>query len=724
MNFYKKYKKYKDKYNKLKQLNILNILKGGAYDVTTSGNFKLSYNIFDEKNKDTSYPDMIKLPKYDNTLFIFNDNVEYYKSIINGSGNANIREHINNLRSWGIPTGTLSNGGFTGLTQVINPKTAKNYIDDAIQDIKAVIWKRSTTTNPVQQIIYSGFEKKQIYIEGIKIPYLAMAIFTFSDDINEYIITKLYEVYKFMQKPTDTSFTYSNANTYEYKTASVLPGVPAVGLPVVPTNNTDLQNSIDLGFQNTGSINIQLNVNKDSPLHKYIVELYIQITSKKPPEDFSKNFHISLFTIIFYKYHPYIQTQEFIDKLTKLQDNLDCITQKINTNQDYKDIKDNLAFTTNNEFDIFGDTKIMDDRYFVEKLKGQTHTNVILKETKTVLCKYLFGDTIYVASEGTGQQYNLDKTKFSKDDMYYFKKDNSEALYKIKKDDPTFESHISITKLRFITKLDFSLNKNIILQKIKGKITPTQSETKYDFTNFKFLCSNRGLDNLDKSSTTKSSTTKSDIDLSEVVSKEDELKEKYEMCDKHFTSLTENQKMALNAYQGNKYKEINEYLHKHSGKLNPKDFDMTYHDKKELYEIIKTLLEIFSSDNKLVSTKKFFVYRNFNFGNATDTKQNSIDMANAPIGNVINFNGLMSVSATKNGSPIIKANDIQIGSKWIKPIGTIIIPKNVPYICTSTDSALATGKDNDEEEIILHPGTLTKINNDDNLGIWLYTKNN
>ena len=48
-----------------------------------------------------------------------------YEKTNAGGGNASIRPYKANLRSWGIPT-------------------VQFYIDNAINDIKALIWKRSS----------------------------------------------------------------------------------------------------------------------------------------------------------------------------------------------------------------------------------------------------------------------------------------------------------------------------------------------------------------------------------------------------------------------------------------------------------------------------------------------------------------------------------------------------------------------------------------------------
>lgn len=94
-------------------------------------------------NKPGVYGDfnwMIKQSEYSNALFIFNDNEEHHETCIKGHGNASIRiynrfgNYKSQPRSAGIPTGTLSQGGYSFLTSNVQ-KT----VDNSIQEIKQLI---------------------------------------------------------------------------------------------------------------------------------------------------------------------------------------------------------------------------------------------------------------------------------------------------------------------------------------------------------------------------------------------------------------------------------------------------------------------------------------------------------------------------------------------------------------------------------------------------------
>lgn len=78
--------------------------------------------IYCESNKYGDFTWMIRQLEYQDSLFIFNDNIESKHSYTNGCGNASIREYnkynpyIDIPRSAGIPTGSLISRGFISLT--------------------------------------------------------------------------------------------------------------------------------------------------------------------------------------------------------------------------------------------------------------------------------------------------------------------------------------------------------------------------------------------------------------------------------------------------------------------------------------------------------------------------------------------------------------------------------------------------------------------------------
>jgi hypothetical protein len=116
---------------------------------------------------------MCKQPEYSNTLFIFNDNEEYHNSDRKGHGNAVVRcynKYNSNLKkpkSAGIPTGTLSSGGYQELNSDVI-----NIVTGSIKEIKELLQFHS-----YDSICYSvSLEKK-----------LGTGIFNVNDKVINYI---------------------------------------------------------------------------------------------------------------------------------------------------------------------------------------------------------------------------------------------------------------------------------------------------------------------------------------------------------------------------------------------------------------------------------------------------------------------------------------------------------------------------------------------------------
>ncbi len=83
---------------------------------------------------------MCNQPEYVNALFIFNDNEEFHETCRAGGGNAIMRKYnkynknLEKPKSAGIPTGTLTLGGYTQLdAHVIK------VVDKAIEEIRELI---------------------------------------------------------------------------------------------------------------------------------------------------------------------------------------------------------------------------------------------------------------------------------------------------------------------------------------------------------------------------------------------------------------------------------------------------------------------------------------------------------------------------------------------------------------------------------------------------------
>jgi hypothetical protein len=134
-------------------------------------------NIYEGRKKYGDYKWMIKQPEYDDILFIFNDNEECHDTNISGGGNAIIRKYnkyntnLEKPRSAGIPTGTLSFGGYDELSEYV-----KMQIDSSIEEIKEII-----------QI----YNYKKICYSINKDNTFGTGIFTVDEDVKNYIVQKI-----------------------------------------------------------------------------------------------------------------------------------------------------------------------------------------------------------------------------------------------------------------------------------------------------------------------------------------------------------------------------------------------------------------------------------------------------------------------------------------------------------------------------------------------------
>ncbi len=128
---------------------------------------------YEGRNEYGDFNFMIKQEEFNNSLFIFNDNVEDHFNSKKGGGNAIIRKYnrhgeLDKPRSAGIPTGSLENGGFDELNEI-----TKYVVLSSIQEIKDLIQKYNYDT-----IIYA-IDKKT--------GKLGTSIFDVDDDVIDYI---------------------------------------------------------------------------------------------------------------------------------------------------------------------------------------------------------------------------------------------------------------------------------------------------------------------------------------------------------------------------------------------------------------------------------------------------------------------------------------------------------------------------------------------------------
>lgn len=121
---------------------------------------------------------MIKLEQYNDSLFIFNDNIEEHCSAKRGAGNAVIRP-FNKYglfkdypRSAGIPTGSYKDRGFKNLND-----NNKNIIDGAFEEIHELIKKYN-----YKRIFYSSEKDSDL---------VGTSLFEVDKEVLEYITNKI-----------------------------------------------------------------------------------------------------------------------------------------------------------------------------------------------------------------------------------------------------------------------------------------------------------------------------------------------------------------------------------------------------------------------------------------------------------------------------------------------------------------------------------------------------
>lgn len=153
---------------------------------STLEKIKLLPCVFKKPGKVGDFSWMLRRSKYNDVLFLFNDNQEQFEAFLEykrsgeynelaesrGGGNAVIRPYqlLDPPRAAGIPTGSNGKG-------YIDLNKAKPYIDDAISNIKNLI-----NTGFYKRIAYSAEEDRRT---------LGSSIYIISDDVKEYIVSSL-----------------------------------------------------------------------------------------------------------------------------------------------------------------------------------------------------------------------------------------------------------------------------------------------------------------------------------------------------------------------------------------------------------------------------------------------------------------------------------------------------------------------------------------------------
>jgi len=121
---------------------------------------------------------MINEEKYSNSLFIFNDNISHHHTNIKGGGNAIIRPFNKYgkggiIRSSGIPTCKYIprkiSKRFSILSEIFYNKSAKEYIDESIEEIKNILKNNKSEDNNLigDKIFNIGLDVKKYITEKI-----------------------------------------------------------------------------------------------------------------------------------------------------------------------------------------------------------------------------------------------------------------------------------------------------------------------------------------------------------------------------------------------------------------------------------------------------------------------------------------------------------------------------------------------------------------------------
>ena len=115
----------------------------------------------------------------ENSIFIFNDNIEHNKTNRTGGGNAIMRKYnkyssLEIPKSAGIPTGSIRTGGFEKFNQNV-----KNIIDNAIDDIIELINLHKYT---------------HLYYSAELTGEIGTSIFVVNEKVTEYITYKIFNL--------------------------------------------------------------------------------------------------------------------------------------------------------------------------------------------------------------------------------------------------------------------------------------------------------------------------------------------------------------------------------------------------------------------------------------------------------------------------------------------------------------------------------------------------
>jgi hypothetical protein len=138
-------------------------------------------SVYTGRGEDGDFLWMNLQEEHEDSLFIFNDNIEHHATARRGRGNAIMRRfNIHNPegmkpKSAGIPTGSMESGGFTELNEL-----TRKHIDDSLEEIKHLI-----KTFDYKKIYYSAESPNGI---------LGTNLFWVNEDVLVYITNKIKEL--------------------------------------------------------------------------------------------------------------------------------------------------------------------------------------------------------------------------------------------------------------------------------------------------------------------------------------------------------------------------------------------------------------------------------------------------------------------------------------------------------------------------------------------------
>jgi len=192
--------------------------------------------------------------------------------------------------------------------------------------------------------------------------------------------------------------------------------------------------------------------------------------------------------------------------------------------------------------------------------------------------------------------------------------------------------------------------------------------------------------------------TEEDIDFLQFEKKGD--KKRYIDCVKDTRKLDQNFINSLNSYAyGEQYYDINNEIQKNKGEISRTTAQKGTSTLKKAYNILLGLKKY-----GIVAARDFTVYRSVAYqADEDEIPEEVLEMANAKIGTTNIIHRAISTTSAKENERIFDS-----GEEYRLEI---LVKKGSRYLCPYFS---------EEAEIILGPGKLTKLKNNDEMGVWRY----